>query len=494
LKLSPTACLIVALTAMMPSRSEAADALTPAIVQQINATVQQAQNATPPAPVTIAQVDALFRAATLQYGNVKPLLDWLATARMKNAGSRAQILAEIEVHIASKRGDLQRASKVLAGLIEPETETAGRADLRLWQAKLFDALGRVEEARQSYQSLAADDLPAAEQQRVGLRLALMGLVAGSDASGRAGDKQQTDAKKLIELANNSTDVAFRNRAAIVLAVQNEFVAAVKLFTIVGEGAARFRSASRLTEWAIRAGDRDKAIEAAWVATRSAQIKRDRLYALALLVESYRLQQQRKGLEALLAAFVKEDQGEQPISREMRMVWVELLRELGRHKDAIALFKSTAGDSSGFPVEMRRELLEMEGAAGNIERMIQLYRGLIATEPHEPTWRGGLTRVLLEQGRDAEARQLWASHLKKQTTGASLLLSAKTLGDLGLDALAAKAVEQMVKLRADAGQGLLFLADLQRERGQLAAAHATLDRLHHMPEMSDAVLSELAGAY
>ncbi len=438
-------------------------------------------------PVSTADVDRLFAVAILQHGNVEPLLAWLADARLNEKGVRGQVLTEIEVHVASKRGDMRRASEVIASLLDDESVASQRLDLRLWQAKLFDALGDVDDARLAYQALTSEELSNADQQMVRLRLALMGLLGESEGGGR-------DAKKLIELAEGSKDITFRNRAAIVLAVQDRYVDAVKLFTIVGEGTRRFRSASRLAEWAIRANNRDKAIESAWVAVRSAQLKRDRRYALALLVESYRINEKRDGLKALIGAFVKEDQSDEPISDEMRAVWVELLRELGRHEDAIALFKATAGNDSGFSVEMRRELLEMEGEAGNVGRMIESYRELIAAEPNVLAWRVGLTRVLLEQGKEKEAVLLWDSHIDELNKGPSLLLSAQALAGLGLDVLAERAIERMVQMKADHGQALLFLADLQQIRGRLSAAEATLARLNSMDDLGDAVRAELASAF
>ena len=236
------------------------------------------------------RVDELFRSAVLSAGSAQPILDWLSESRSDLNVPRGQVIAELEVHIASRRGDLERAAYVLAELLQVKGIAQQRHDLQIWQAKLSDALGDVEAAKKIYESLIELDLSNADQQAIRLRLALMGLIA--NAPNRAGN----DAKPLIELANQSKDISFRNRAANVLAVQNKHAEAIKLFTIQGEGTGRFRSASRVTEWAIRAGDRDQAIKTAWDAVGSAELKRDRNYALALLVESYRLKQQRKGLE------------------------------------------------------------------------------------------------------------------------------------------------------------------------------------------------------
>ena len=84
------------------------------IVQQVEKVVQQTDGQ----PVTIPQIEGLFRAAVLKYGNVEPLLTWLAKTRAEGADDRAQALAEIETHIAWKRGEQQvsYASPILADL------------------------------------------------------------------------------------------------------------------------------------------------------------------------------------------------------------------------------------------------------------------------------------------------------------------------------------------------------------------------------------------
>lgn len=489
--------------------------------------------------VTPTAVEPLFRAAVLADGNVESLLDWLSSERAGLKDARSAVLAEVEVHVAARRGDLQRASEVLNELLDSEHVGDDRVDLRIWKAKLHDALGEVDDARETYQQLIEQDLSEADQQMVRLRLALMGLL-GTEAV-----RPKSDAKALIELAENSKDIAFRNRAANVLAVQNRHADAIKVFTIQGEGTGRFRSASRVTEWAIRAGERDKAIDSAWQATGSAELKRDRRYALALLVEAYRMKAKPKptttpaetkekavaatpirgarpvvlasvtaaektadqpesaaekkapnkqGLEALIERFEEEQASGRPMSNEMRTVWIDLLRELERHEDAIRLFKASADQSSGFSIEMRRELLEMEGDAGNLDRVIESYRELIAAEPDQLTWRGGLTRILLEQGRDQEANELWKDYIANLPSGPQLLMSAQTLGNVGMDSLAEVAIERMVELRDDHGQGLLYLADLQKIRGRVEDAEATLMRLNSFDDVNDAVRGELASAF
>ncbi|MEO2017912.1 MAG: VWA domain-containing protein [Fuerstiella sp.] len=438
--------------------------------------------------VTSDSVNELFRSAVLIEGSVKPALDWLKESRGDLNKPRGQVIAELEVHLASRRGDLQQASDALTELLKNKDVAERRHDLRIWHAKLHDALGNIEEAKSIYEALTKEQLTDAEQQAVRLRLALMGLISGGP------NRTGNDAKPLIELAENSKDISFRNRAANVLAVQNKHADAVKLFTVQGEGTQRFRSASRVTEWAIRAKNRDKAIEAGWEAVNSSELRRDRNYALAVLVESYRMKEQDKGLEKLVEKLKQKNDAGEKMSAEMRTVWINLLRELGKHDEAIGLFKSTSHDDSGFTVEMRRELLEMEGEAGHEDSMIESYRQLIQSEPNELTWRSGLTQILLEKGEEEKAEALWTNFLLETERGSLLLMSAQALGEFGLDDLSKKTIERMVRLQANHGQALLYWADLQTRRGNVDRAETTLNRILEMDDVSDEIRSELASAY
>lgn len=469
---------------LMPAPARADSDLTESIAKQVEALVAgQGQE-----PLADNAATDLYREAVKQHGNAGPLLAWLAKARGEGRDIRSRTLAELEVHIASQCGDLERANEVLTSLLEIDDVAASRFDLRIWQARLFDALGKIDKAKETYESLLAANLSQADQQMVRLRLALMGLM------GKGGSDAAKSARELIDLANKSNDKAFRNRAAIILAVQDQYAEAIKLFVVEGDEKARFRGASRAAEWAIRANNRGKAIASAWDAVRSAQMKRDRRYALTLLVEAYRMEKARDGLAELVDAFAAaESKHDAPLSDEIRATWVSLLRELGRYDDAIKLFKASAGEG-GFSVELRRELLDMEGEAGNVKQMIASYREVIADEPDQLAWRGGLTRVLLEQGDRDGAVELWGDYLGGQTSGTQLLQAAQILGDLGLQEMAARVVERMVALKVNLGQALLYLADLHRRQGRMAEAEATLDRLNVLTNVGDAVRAELADAY
>ena len=107
----------------------------------------------------------LFQQAVLSDGNAKPVLDWLTESRGEMTEPRGQVIAELEVHIASRRGDLERASGVLGRLLAVKELAKRRPDLRIWHAKLHDALGNVTEAKSIYEELTEAELSPEEQQQ-----------------------------------------------------------------------------------------------------------------------------------------------------------------------------------------------------------------------------------------------------------------------------------------------------------------------------------------
>ncbi|MEM7477715.1 MAG: hypothetical protein AAF483_22225 [Planctomycetota bacterium] len=127
-------------------------------------------------------------------------------------------------------------------------------------------------------------------------------------------------------------------------------------------------------------------------------------------------------------------------------------------------------------------------------MLESYRKLIESEPNELTWRSGLTQILLEKGKDQEARDLWRDFVQSSERGSTLLLSAQALGEFGLDDLAKTTIERMVSLELLPGQALLYWSDLKSRRGEVEEAEETLNRIQSMENMGDDVKAELASAY
>ena len=61
--------------------------------------------------------------------------------------------------------------------------------------------------------------------------------------------------------------------------------AINLFEVTGEGSKRFRQEIRVAEWALDGNQPEVAQDYAWKALESAQLNRDRWYALTVLVDT-----------------------------------------------------------------------------------------------------------------------------------------------------------------------------------------------------------------
>ena len=149
------------------------------------------------------------------------------------------------------------------------------------------------------------------------------------------DDEQEDALAAFARAEGRSD-AMRNRAAIVLALQEHYEEAIELAVVSGEGQVRFRQEVRIAEWALHAEDAEAAQEHAWQARAAATLNRDRWYALTVLVEAHRMDD---SLDRLIDRFTAAESLDEP----SRQVWIDLLRETERFDEARALFAAGADD-------------------------------------------------------------------------------------------------------------------------------------------------------
>ncbi|HMQ22477.1 MAG TPA: hypothetical protein PKE00_08315, partial [Planctomycetota bacterium] len=261
------------------------------------------------------------------------------------------------------------------------------------------------------------------------------------------------------------EVGLRNEAAIILALRGAQEAATKTFVADAEGAKRFQQELRLAEWALDAKAYEAAQEAAWRATEHAVLARDRRYALTVLASAYR----RGGaVPALLARFEKV---ERP-SRELRELWVELLREEGRAADALRLFD--AGDGTTvFEDQERRQLLEICRETGKPELLISSFERLIASEPDKLEWRCGLSRHYLEEGERDKAIAVFADIEGGSATPKKLIEAAFSLAEIGLEDLAERLARLAAKDEGERERALMFVFDLHVEAGRQTAAEDIL---------------------
>lgn len=407
------------------------------------------------------------------HGRIDPLLDELRKvfeAEEDPASEEKRQAVRLAARLLRRLGDLDEAKEVLAR-IEPDGESIADS---LERAEILDAIGLNDEALAAYDRLLGYELDADLRNRTLLRQALM-------------RKKKRDERSPLAIFASEEGRAdtLKNRASVVLALREEQKDAIDLFTVTGKGSKRFRQEIRLAEWALEAEAWDRAQEFAWQASRSAELKRDRRYALTILVEGYRRDD---ALPELIERFAKTEQ----LDDSARQIWIDLLRETGRVDEALALFRT--GTREDFTVDMRRELLEMCRETGRDETLIDAYRQLITEEPRSIEWREGLSRFYLERGDREAAIAIWKPYLEVTEEVRYRMAAAGTLGQIGLDDLAAEFARACMTSADQTSASLLFLFELARTRGELEEAEKLLDELNERSTPESAVRKELAENY
>ncbi|MEM7517117.1 MAG: tetratricopeptide repeat protein, partial [Planctomycetota bacterium] len=468
----------------------------------------------------VVDSDSLYTEACSEHGYVGPLLEELEllAESEEQPEARRRVAEWTLALLLRRRGDLEAALE----RFEPFAEDAGLADdvqrmARLHRAELLDALGRVPDATSAFRELLEFELDEELETHVRLRVALleMSQESGSGSSseatdllavpgmlppgfpgGLAGEAERTEGPEAPDVEvekdpltlfalEEGRDPLLRNRAAVVLGLSDRPAEAIELFQVPEGDKKPFRSEVRLAEWALRAEQPEVAQERAWRAVRTATLRRDRDYGLAVLVEAHRLDESLDALVDKIAATPNLDE-------QMRRVWIELLRERGRYDEAIALFRAEGGaDGEPFSIEERRQLLEMYREKGDEDVMISVYRELIASEPTEVEWREGLSRALLERGERDAALELWSDFLTSPASASRRLEGAQVLMDLGLDDLALQAAEICIADQSQPYAALIFLFGLHKNRGQLTEAEAALERMEALAPPDAAERFQLA---
>ncbi|MDH3590330.1 MAG: tetratricopeptide repeat protein, partial [Planctomycetota bacterium] len=411
-----------------------------------------------------------------EHGDFEPLIVRVESDLEKENDDRVRMRGQwLAGRLRRILGDLGRAEKHFEALAETDESSA---DAMWAYARVLDARGRTKPALEAYEKTLASAETDALKGEVRLRMAMLrtkraapGGPAAPSAPAAAAPETPDDAPKtetLVEFAQRD-GVAdnLRNRAAVVLALLGRAKDATELFEVEGEATRRFRGEVRVAQWHLEAKQAKDAQAATWRALKAAKLKRDRRYALAVLVESHRAD---KSLDALLQKFANETD----LPAAARAVWIDLLRELGRVDEAMRLFRERAGGQ--FTVEMRRELLEMCREAGRDKELEAAYRDVMRAEPARLEWPEGLSRHFLEQGRPNAAQAIWDEFSRRTTDPDRLLAAAEVLMDLGMDEWAVGFADRAKKEKKTEYGALLFLAELHRNRGRMKQANAALEDL------------------
>ena len=362
--------------------------------------------------------------------------------------------------------------------------------VRYERTRLSDMRGQEKVARTRFGELARDleawgTHPEIAQQ-LRLRLALMEEKAG-DMPGDA----------LAELASEG-DRDTQRRAAVVLGLRGQPEAALNLyprdFTDESESAT-FRHLARLAEWALTAEDAVRAQSLAWDAAEVAKLRRDRNYALSLVMEAYRLDDT---LGLLIERVAELDAGERAAGRELGDewldFWIELLRETERTDEAIALFEERG---AAMDQDKRSNLIQMYNEGDRHADMVAALQREIDADPRNLAWCELLSRDHLERGDQAAAEAVWRPFVDAGGAGfgdESLLVGFYMLSDQGLDDLAVEVAERAISESHKPLAACLLLFGLHQNRGELERAEAALERMQALAPADAPERLDLAEAW
>ena len=420
-----------------------------------------------------AAISALFDHAILDDGGIGDTIERLTTTAKDTAKpDRERADAWLTVaHVHWRYG--HHAQAVAA--TDKALAIATSADGSLLKARLLDATGDAEQATDWYEKAArATDL-ATEKEFIALRLTM------AQASNRNIDV-------LVDLAKER-DQAFRNRAAITLALLGHPVEAIALYQASPAFGNPFRQHARLAHWATETEDFERAQEESWRAHQAAATRADKLYALALLVESHRKDD---ALDELLDQLAEATSGSQP-DPDLLQARVDLLTETENYDGAIAFYETL--DAQAVNPAARRRLINLYEAAGRTEDMVAEYDKLMATEPEVVHWYAGLASHYLNLARPDDAFAVWERLAAANQDRVEVLVEAATaMVQMGFVAEAVSMIQDHMGARDDSLPGLLFLFELRLARGENDKALATLERLEAGLEDGTTGIRDLADAY
>ena len=349
-------------------------------------------------------------------------------------------------------------------------------DSLLLKARLLDATGNPEEATRWYRKAAEATGSAEEMEFIRIRLTM------AEASNR-------NIEALVTLAGQG-EPAFRNRAAITLALLGHAEQALALYD-PGEGSGNpFRQHVRVAQWAIDAGDFDRAQQSSWTAYRATQVRTDALYALALVAESYRKDD---ALDELLAHLAEQTAANGEPDPMLVQARVDVLIETEDYDEAIAFYE--AADGTRVDVDARSRLIKLYEAAGRTDDMVAEYERLMAREPDVVAWFAGLASHYLNMAQPEDALAVWHRLAAVNGDRIEVLVEAgEAMVQMGFVEEAVDLIEGQMAASGETPQGLVFLFDLRLRRGEIDQAVVAVERLEAVLGDGTTGVRDLADAY
>ncbi|MDE0658527.1 MAG: hypothetical protein OXI79_02645 [Gammaproteobacteria bacterium] len=351
-------------------------------------------------------------------------------------------------------------------------ESSSTAAALLLKARLLDAGGEEDKARDWYQRAALAFGPGDEQWLIRVRLAMM-------------DMSSRHVAALEELALQREPV-YRNQAALVLALMGRPDRAIALYQPLAAAGKPYSQHVRLSEWALQAGSHELAREQAWLGYAAAPVRTDRLYALGLLAESYRSAGELDQLIDDLAAREPDDQ-------DLLRLSVETLIETEEYHRAIALYGELEGTDAD--IDERRRLVSLFEAAGDTDAMVREYRRMMDREPATVQWYDALATHFLQLADDDAALAVWKTLEARNGERAGVLLEgAGLMRSMGFVDEGVAMIERHVEAQGPDVGALLFLFETWLDRGEDAKALDALVRLEAFLPADAAERIELADGY
>ena len=355
---------------------------------------------------------------------------------------------------------------------EQALESSPTSEALLLKARLLDAGGDEDAAREWYERAAAEFGEGDEQWLIRVRLAMM-------------DVSSYNVEVLEELVSQRGQ-DYRNQAAVVLALLGRPERAIELFEPLEEAGKLFQQHLRLSEWALQAEAHGEARAQAWLAYERASVRADRLYALSLLAESYRIADE---LDLLLEDLALRD----PADQDLLRLRVETLIETEEYHRAIELYRQLEGTEAD--IAERRRLVALYEAAGDTDAMVDEYRRMMEAEPDQPQWYDGLAAHYLNIADNDAALAVWETLEERNGAGAGVLVEgARLMLAMGFLAESVAMIERHLDGHGPDVGALLFLFETWLDRGRDESALAALERLEAFLPPDALELRDLADAY
>ena len=417
----------------------------------------------------LEKVTAVYREAVLRGESIDRAVESLAVyARLPGLSPAGQANCNLAIaYLQWRDGAIEDA--VVSSDKALESSPTGEA--LLLKARLLDADGKEEQAREWYQRAAALG-EGDEQWLIRVRLAMM------DVSAR-------NVEALEELASER-DQDFRNQAAVVLALLGRPDRAIALYKPLPEAGKLFQQHVRLSEWALKAESHDRAREQAWLGYAAAPVRADRLYALSLLAESYRSAGEQ---DLLLEDLAQRD----PEDQDLLRLRVETLIETEAYHEAIQLYEELEGSEAD--IAERRRLVALYEAAGDTDAMVREYRRMLDEEPDQVQWYDGLAAHYLNLADNDAALSVWETLEGRNAESAAVLVEgARLMLEMGFVDESVAMVERHLQAHGPDVGALLFLFETWLNRGEDELALNALVRLEEYLPADAAELVDLADAY